>query len=47
MGEGCSDFSHFPQVTQYSAYVWDFSTLIPGIPVLAIMIRYNLLSGKV
>ncbi|EGD76432.1 hypothetical protein PTSG_07549 [Salpingoeca rosetta] len=36
-----------PQVTQYSAYLWDVTTLIPGIPVLAIMIRYNLLNGRV
>jgi len=36
-----------PSVTQYSAYLWDILTLIPGIPVLAIMIRYNLLSGNV
>eukprot|EP00043_Microstomoeca_roanoka_P018373 m.196087 g.196087 ORF g.196087 m.196087 type:complete len:595 (+) comp16812_c0_seq2:200-1984(+) len=36
-----------PLVTQYSAYLWDITTLIPGIPVLAIMIRYNLLNGKV
>ena len=36
-----------PELTQYSAYLWDITTLIPGIPVLAIMIRYNLLSGKV
>lgn len=35
------------QITQYSAYLWDITTLIPGIPVLAIMVRYNLLSGKV
>ena len=35
------------QVSQYSAYLWDITTLIPGIPVLAIMVRYNLLSGKV
>ncbi|EDQ87491.1 uncharacterized protein MONBRDRAFT_37937 [Monosiga brevicollis MX1] len=36
-----------PEVSQYSAYLWDITTLIPGIPVLAIMVRYNLLSGKV
>eukprot|EP00045_Choanoeca_perplexa_P012175 m.131850 g.131850 ORF g.131850 m.131850 type:complete len:607 (+) comp15915_c0_seq3:277-2097(+) len=36
-----------PWVSQYSAYLWDITTLIPGIPVLAIMVRYNLLSGKV
>jgi len=33
-------------VTQISAYAWNFSTLIPGIPILAIMVKYNLLSGK-
>ena len=36
-----------PEVSQYAAYLWDITTLIPGIPVLAIMVRYNLLSGKV
>ena len=36
-----------PAITQWSAYLWDVTTLIPGIPVLAIMIRYNLLSGGV
>eukprot|EP00049_Salpingoeca_infusionum_P024384 m.15846 g.15846 ORF g.15846 m.15846 type:complete len:601 (-) comp6803_c0_seq2:384-2186(-) len=36
-----------PKLTIYSAYLWDITTLIPGIPVLAIMVRYNLLSGKV
>lgn len=35
------------QETQYSAYIWDVMTLVTGIPVAAIMIRYNLLSGKV
>eukprot|EP00039_Didymoeca_costata_P020335 m.340903 g.340903 ORF g.340903 m.340903 type:complete len:559 (+) comp19629_c0_seq1:222-1898(+) len=33
--------------SQYAAYIWDITTLIPGIPVLAIMIRYNLLNGNV
>lgn len=36
-----------PIYTRYAAYLWDITTIIPGIPVLAIMIRYNLLSGKV
>eukprot|EP00117_Sycon_ciliatum_P031304 scpid48664/ scgid4434/ len=36
-----------PAVTQYSAYLWNLTTLIPGIPVLGIYVRYNLLSGKV
>lgn len=36
-----------PVLTQYSAYLWDITTLIPGIPVLAVMVRYNLLSGNV
>eukprot|EP00041_Stephanoeca_diplocostata_P019579 m.424869 g.424869 ORF g.424869 m.424869 type:complete len:207 (+) comp21340_c0_seq8:1193-1813(+) len=36
-----------PKVTIYSGYLWDITTLIPGIPVLAVMIRYNLLSGGV
>lgn len=36
-----------PVVSQYVAYLWDITTLIPGIPVLAIMVRYNLLNGKV
>jgi len=38
---------HQPIYTQYSAYLWDITTLIPGIPVLAVMVRYNLLSGNV
>ena len=33
--------------SRYSAYLWDITTLIPGIPVLAVMVRYNLLSGNV
>ena len=36
-----------PAVTIYSAYFWNISTLIPGIPVLAIMVRYNLLNSGV
>eukprot|EP00038_Savillea_parva_P004283 m.135992 g.135992 ORF g.135992 m.135992 type:complete len:573 (-) comp11426_c6_seq1:40-1758(-) len=36
-----------PPITQYSAYLWDITTMIPGIPVLAVMVRYNLLSGNV
>jgi hypothetical protein len=35
------------QWTRYSAYLWDITTLIPGIPVLAIMVRYNLQAGEV
>lgn len=38
---------HNWRLTVYSAYLWDITTLIPGIPVLAIMVRYNLLSGGV
>ena len=30
------------QFTQYSAYLWDITTLIPGIPVLAIMVHVTL-----
>lgn len=33
-----------PAITQYSAYMWDMTTMIPGIPVLAVMVRYVLLS---
>ena len=29
------------------AYFWNISTLIPGIPVLAIMVRYNLMNSGV
>jgi len=36
-----------PEISQYCAYFWDLTTLIPGIPILAIMVRYNLLSGNV
>jgi len=36
-----------PRVTRYSAYMWNVTTMIPGIPVLAIMIRYNLLNSQV
>jgi hypothetical protein len=36
-----------PWWTQYSAYLWDITTLIPGIPVVAIMVRYNLQAGEV
>jgi hypothetical protein len=34
-----------PVVTKLSSYLWNIFTLIPGIPVLAIMVRYNLLNG--
>jgi hypothetical protein len=37
--------SDMPVVTVYSAYLWNISTLIPGIPVLAIMVRYNLVNS--
>ena len=30
---------NMPTVTQLSSYMWNISTLIPGIPVLAIMVR--------
>ncbi|XP_062506750.1 uncharacterized protein LOC134183270 [Corticium candelabrum] len=51
--EGSDDILNFllaPQMpwwTQYSAYLWDLTTLIPGIPVLSIMVRYNLQAGNV
>jgi hypothetical protein len=28
-----------PTISQYSAYAWDLTTMIPGIPILAIMVR--------
>jgi hypothetical protein len=34
-------------VRNFQAYFWNISTLIPGIPVLAIMVRYNLLNSGV
>lgn len=30
--------TYVPQITQYSAYLWDITTLLPGIPVLGIMV---------
>ena len=32
-----------PEITQYSSYLWNLSTIIPGIPILSIMLRYNYL----
>jgi len=32
-------------LTQASAYLFSFSTLIPGIPIIAVIVRYNLLSS--
>ena len=39
------ELSHFSGLGQ--AYFWNISTLIPGIPVLAIMVRYNLQNSGV
>lgn len=36
-----------PEFTKLSGYLWNITTLIPGIPVLAIMVRYNLLNSGV
>ncbi|KAA0168848.1 hypothetical protein FNF27_02010 [Cafeteria roenbergensis] len=36
-----------PQVTRYSSYMWNLLTLVPGIPILAIMVKYNLITGKI
>lgn len=38
---------HNPAVTVWSSYMFMVTTLVPGIPVLAIIVRYNLLSGGV
>lgn len=35
------------QITQYSSLLWDISTIIPGIPVLAVVMKYNLVSGEI
>merc|ERR1719471_801436 len=35
------------EVTQYSSFLWDVSTLIPGIPVVAVVMKYNLVSGGI
>jgi len=34
-------------ITQYSSLLWDISTIIPGIPVLAVVMKYNLVSGGI
>jgi len=34
-----------PVITVASSYIFMIATLVPGIPVLAIVVRYNLLSG--
>eukprot|EP00118_Oscarella_pearsei_P006408 m.28864 g.28864 ORF g.28864 m.28864 type:complete len:583 (+) comp31085_c0_seq2:86-1834(+) len=34
-----------PLWTQFCAYSWVLTTIIPGIPVMAIMVRYNLQAG--
>jgi hypothetical protein len=39
--------SSMPEFTRYSSYFWNILTLLPGIPILAIMIKYNLLTGRI
>merc|ERR1719433_1059958 len=34
-------------ITQYSSFLWDVSTLIPGIPVVAVVMKYNLVNGGI
>jgi hypothetical protein len=36
----------FGVVTRISVYLFNFATIIPGIPVFSIMVRYNLVTGK-
>lgn len=33
-------------VTRISVYMFNFATIIPGIPVISILVRYNLVTGK-
>ena len=33
-------------ITRISVYFFNFSTIIPGIPVISILVRYNLVTGK-
>jgi len=35
------------EITQYSSFLWNITTLIPGIPVLAVVMKYNLVSGDI
>jgi len=36
----------FGVITRISVYLFNFATIIPGIPVISILVRYNLVSGK-
>jgi hypothetical protein len=37
----------FHRLTRLAVYLFNFGTIVPGIPVFSILVRYNLLSGKV
>ena len=37
----------FHRLTRIAVYLFNFGTIVPGIPVFSILVRYNLLSGKV
>ena len=39
------DHPDMPVITRYSSYLFMLTTLVPGIPVLAIAVRYNLQSS--
>ena len=39
------DHPDMPVITRYSSYLFMLTTLVPGIPVLAIVVRYNLQSS--
>lgn len=36
----------FGVITRLSVYLFNFATIIPGIPVCSILVRYNLVTGK-
>jgi len=37
----------FHRFTRWAVYLFNFGTIIPGIPIFSILVRYNLLTGKV
>jgi hypothetical protein len=37
----------FGVITRISVYLFNFATIIPGIPVLSILVRYNLVTGEI
>ena len=37
----------YHRFTRWAVYMFNFGTIVPGIPIFSILVRYNLLTGKV